>query len=148
MHKATEFIIMCVYTLYNTLMNVTGHHGKHYLVSRQTLWFMANNPFAILLTIPGFKFLACGGIVLLPSTSAARARGMFFQYQWTYFIHGFFFKVMILIQSFILKYHKENIARVIYLDFFFCSSMQETMALSRLQSVFNRKKQICSLSSG
>jgi hypothetical protein len=74
--KATAFIIMCISTLYNALNNVTGHHGKHYLVSRQTLWLMANDPFAILLTIPGFNFLACGGIVLLPSTSAARARGM------------------------------------------------------------------------
>ena len=67
---------MCVYTLYNALMNVTGWHGKHYLVSRQTLWLMANNPCAILLTMPGFNFLACGGIVLLPSTSDAIARGM------------------------------------------------------------------------
>jgi hypothetical protein len=66
---------MCQYTLFNALMNVTGFHGKHYLVSRQTLWFMANNPFAILLTMPGFNFLACGGIVLLPSTPEARARG-------------------------------------------------------------------------
>jgi hypothetical protein len=67
---------MCIYTLYNALNNVTGHHGKHFLVSRQTLWLMANDPFAILLTMPGYNFLACGGIVLLPSTPAARERGM------------------------------------------------------------------------
>jgi hypothetical protein len=75
--KASDFIINCVYTLYNVMMNVTEHHGKHYLVSRQTLWFLAKNPSAILLTMPGCNFLACGGIVLLPSNAAACARGMF-----------------------------------------------------------------------
>lgn len=75
--KATVFIINCLYTLFNTLMNVTGHHGKHFMVSRQTLFWMAHHPHSLLLTIQGEQdnSLACGGIVLLPRNSAVVQRG-------------------------------------------------------------------------
>jgi hypothetical protein len=76
--KVSDFIVMCISTLFNTCGNVTGHHGKHFSVSRQTLSLMANNPYAFLLTLPGPNYLACGGFVVLPITSAARARGMIF----------------------------------------------------------------------
>jgi hypothetical protein len=68
--KADGFIIQCMYTLYNSLGNVTGHHGKHFLVSRQTLWYMAYQKHAKLLSLPGFNSLACGGIVLVPDLLA------------------------------------------------------------------------------
>ena len=55
--------------------NVTGHHGKHFLVSRQTLYFMAFRPLAQLLSLPGFNSLACGGIVILPKNDGAAKRG-------------------------------------------------------------------------
>ena len=55
--------------------NVTGHHGKHFMVSRQTLHLMAFHQNALLLTMPGFNSLACGGIVLLPTNDTASQRG-------------------------------------------------------------------------
>jgi len=36
---------------------------------------MANSPNAVLLVEPGFKSLACGGIVLMPGNDAAAQRG-------------------------------------------------------------------------
>lgn len=73
--KASPFVIQCLYTLYNTLGNVTGQHGKHFLVSRQTMHLMAYSSNAVLLTMPGFNSLACGGIVILPGNNAATERG-------------------------------------------------------------------------
>ena len=73
--KASAFVIQCLYSLYNSLGNVTGHHGKHFMVSRRTLHLMAHNLHAMLLAKPGFSSLACGGIVLVPSNNAAAQRG-------------------------------------------------------------------------
>ena len=73
--KASAFILQCHATLFNTVGNVTGHHGKHFLVSRQTLYFMAFRPQAQLLSLPGFNSLACGGIVIVPKNNEAAKRG-------------------------------------------------------------------------
>jgi hypothetical protein len=73
--KASAFILQCLATLFNTVGNVTGHHGKHFLVSRQTLYFMAFRPLAQLLSLPGFNSLACGGIVIVPKNDGAAKRG-------------------------------------------------------------------------
>ena len=73
--KASAFVIQCLYTLYNTLGNVTGQHGKHFLVSRKTLFLMASRPNAFLLALPGFRSLACGGIVILPGSDETVQRG-------------------------------------------------------------------------
>ena len=73
--KASAFISQCLATLFNTVGNVTGHHGKHFLVSRQTLYFMAFRPQAQLLSLPGFNSLACGGIVIMPKNDEVAKRG-------------------------------------------------------------------------
>ena len=63
--------------------NVTGHHGKHFLVSRQTMHLMAFHPHALLLAMPGFNSLAVGGIVLLPENDVAVQRGkLLILYYW------------------------------------------------------------------
>ena len=81
--KASAFVIQCLYTLYNTMGNVTGHHGKHFLVSRQTMHLMAFHPHALLLAMPGFNSLAVGGIVLLPKNDVAVQRGkLLILYYW------------------------------------------------------------------
>ena len=149
--KVSDFIVMCVSTLFNTFGNVTGHHGKHFAVSRQTLWLMAKNPHAFLLTLPGPNFLACGGIVVLPSTSSARARGMIFMI-WTSFFLTLsrsiadlflpliliFYYVMISFSIIVLIF---NTSIDIYVDCFVCCSwMQKTMALSCVHFVSKWKE--------